>query len=203
MENLPLDAEIKKIFRDLISFRSIGSHAISTEQLREEIYQQRKSAEKGGCSINSNIVRLMSLYERESMFSWANYIICDNNGYFKSICENNAIGILNSFATPSATMFGGFGHCTKITALDENMLESLIFTIDNKRLKAIFKGYEIRSLKFDNNGIEYINSCLSGLIKEQKQVFRETDRLYNPLNNLLLLLSKSKEEKINKDDLYK
>lgn len=201
--NLPLDAEIKKIFRDLISFRSIGSHAISTEQLREEIYQQRKSAEKGGCSINSNIVRLMSLYERESMFSWANYIICDNNGYFKSICENNAIGILNSFATPSATMFGGFGHCTKITALDENMLESLIFTIDNKRLKAIFKGYEIRSLKFDNNGIEYINSCLSGLIKEQKQVFRETDRLYNPLNNLLLLLSKSKEEKINKDDLYK
>lgn len=82
--NLPLDAEIKTIFQDLISFRSIGSHALSTEHLREEIYQQRKSAEKGGCSINSNIVRLMSLYERESMFSWANYIICDNNGYFKS-----------------------------------------------------------------------------------------------------------------------
>lgn len=69
--NLPLDAEIKRIFQDLISFRSIGSHALSTEHLREEIYQQRKSAEKGGCSINSNIVRLMSLYERESMFSWA------------------------------------------------------------------------------------------------------------------------------------
>lgn len=53
--NLPLDAEIKTIFQDLISFRSIGSHALSTEHLREEIYQQRKSAEKGGCSINSNI----------------------------------------------------------------------------------------------------------------------------------------------------
>lgn len=201
--NLPLDAEIKTIFQDLISFRSIGSHAVSTEHLREEIYQQRKSAEKGGCSINSNIVRLMSLYERESMFSWANYIICDNNSYFKSICENNAIGILNSFATPSATMFGGLGQCTKITALDERMLESLIFSIGYKRLKAIFKGYEIRSLKFDTDGIEYINSCLSGLAKEQKQVFREKDSLYNPLNNLLLLVSKSKEEKINKEDLYK
>ena len=133
--NLPLDAEIKTIFQDLISFRSIGSHALSTEHLREEIYQQRKSAEKGGCSINSNIVRLMSLYERESMFSWANYIICDNNGYFKSICENNAIGILNSFATPSATMFGGLARCTKITSLDNNMLESLIFSIETKRLK--------------------------------------------------------------------
>lgn len=138
--NLPLDAEIKTIFQDLISFRSIGSHALSTEHLREEIYQQRKSAEKGGCSINSNIVRLMSLYERESMFSWANYIICDNNGYFKSICENNAIGILNSFATPSATMFGGLARCTKITSLDNKMLESLIFSIETKRLKAIFKG---------------------------------------------------------------
>lgn len=203
LSNLPLDTEIKKIFQDLISFRSIGGHAVDTEQLREEIYQQRKSAEKGGVSINYNIVRLIALYERESMFSWANYIICDNNNYFKSICENNAIGILNSFATLSATMFGVFGHCTKITALDENMLESLIFSIDDKRLKAIFKVYEIRSLKFDDGGIEYINSCLSELIKEQKQVFRENDRLYKYLQNLLLLLSKSKEEKINKDDLYK
>ena len=203
LSNLPLDTEIKKIFQDLISFRSIGGHAVDTEQLREEIYQQRKPAEKGGVSINYNIVRLIALYERESMFSWANYIICDNNNYFKSICENNAIGILNSFATLSATMFGVFGHCTKITALDENMLESLIFSIDDKRLKAIFKVYEIRSLKFDDGGIEYINSCLSELIKEQKQVFRENDRLYKYLQNLLLLLSKSKEEKINKDDLYK
>ena len=203
LSNLPLDTEIKKIFQDLISFRSIGGHAVDTEQLREEIYQQRKSAEKGGVSINYNIVRLIALYERESMFSWANYIICDNNNYFKSICENNAIGILNSFATLSATMFGVFGHCTKITALDENMLESLIFSIDDKRLKAIFKVYEIRSLKIDDGGIEYINSCLSELIKEQKQVFRENDRLYKYLQNLLLLLSKSKEEKINKDDLYK
>lgn len=203
LSNLPLDTEIKKIFQDLISFRSIGGHAVDTEQLREEIYQQRKSAEKGGVSINNNIVRLIALYERESMFSWANYIICDNNNYFKSICENNAIGILNSFATLSATMFGVFGHCTKITALDENMLESLIFSIDDKRLKAIFKVYEIHSLKFDDGGIEYINSCLSELIKEQKQVFRENDRLYKYLQNLLLLLSKSKEEKINKDDLYK
>ena len=201
--NLPLDAEIKTIFQDLISFRSIGSHALSTEHLREEIYQQRKSAEKGGCSINSNIVRLMSLYERESMFSWANYIICDNNGYFKSICENNAIGILNSFATPSATMFGGLGRCTKITSLDNNMLKSLIFSIETKRLKAIFKGYEIRSLKIDNDGIEYINLCLGGLAEEQIQAFREEDCLYNPLRNLLLLVSKSKEEKINKEDLYK
>lgn len=193
--NLPLDAEIKRIFQDLISFRSIGSHALSTEHLREEIYQQRKSAEKGGCSINSNIVRLMSLYERESMFSWANYIICDNNSYFKSICENNAIGILNSFATPSATMFGGLGRCTKITSLDNNMLKSLIFSIETKRLKAIFKGYEIRSLKIDNDGIEYINLCLGGLAEEQILAFREEDCLYNPLRNLLLLVSKSKEKK--------
>ena len=37
LNNLPLDSEIKRIFQDLISFRSIGSHAINTENLREEI----------------------------------------------------------------------------------------------------------------------------------------------------------------------
>lgn len=48
----------------------------------------------------------MSLYQRESVFSWANYIICDNNGYYKSICNNTASGILNSFLTPQTEFLG-------------------------------------------------------------------------------------------------
>ena len=44
----------------------------------------------------------MALYQRESIFSWANYIICDNNEHFKSVCNNTALGILNSFATPTS-----------------------------------------------------------------------------------------------------
>lgn len=203
LSKLPLPAEIKSIFHDVISYRFIGSKTLDAGDLNEKIYQDRKSAEKGGCSINSNILRLMSIYDREFLFSWANFIIWENNNYFKLISEYNALGILNSFATPSATMFGGFAKNTKITALDDSMLETLIFSIENKRLREIIKGYKIRSLKFDEDGLKYINVCLSGLVNTSGQAFRDSDRLYNPLNNLILIISKSEDEKIEKDTLYK
>lgn len=201
LAKLPLSYEIKKIFQDLISYKSIGSRVITTQRLREDIYRQRRFAEKGGCSINSNIARLMSLYERESLFSRANFIVCDNNGYYKSLSENNALGILNSFATPPSTMFGGLMSGTRITSLDDFMLEALIFDVEHNRLKEIIKGYEINKLKFDEAGIEYINVCLSGLKQKPRAALRE-QRLYNPLKNLLLLISKSEAEGINTEDLY-
>ena len=68
LSNLPLAPEIKKIFQDMISYACIGSKTLDAGKLKEEIYNQRKSAEKGGCSINSNIVKLISLYDRESFF---------------------------------------------------------------------------------------------------------------------------------------
>lgn len=200
---LPLDFEIKKIFQDLISFRSIGEHAITIENLKEEIFKQRKLAENGGYSINSNIVKLLSLYERENMFSWANCIISDNNAYYRSISENNALGILNSFATPSTTMFGGIAVNTKIKSLNDSMLESMIFDLDCKRLKEIFKRYEIASLKLSKDGVNFINTCLNGLLSKHFNLFRQESILYNYLNNLLLFISKSKEETICVDNLYK
>lgn len=203
LSKLPIDSEIKNIFKDLISFRKIGEHVIDSEKLKEEIYKQRKSAEKGGCSINSNITKLMSLYQRESMFSWANYIVYDNNAHYKSICDNTALGILNSFATPSSTMFGGKMYSTKITALDAFMLELLIFEIDNKRLKDIIKGYEIDTLELDSSGIEYINSCLNGLNEKGQTMFVQDENLRNPLENLLYLISKSNDKAINTGILYR
>ena len=203
LNKLPLDHEIKKIFQDLISYRSIGNHAIITQELKEKIFQQKKSAERGGCSINSNIDRLLSLYKRESLFSCVNFIICEDNKYYKSICENCALGILNSFATPSSTMFGGLISGTKIDALDDFMVELLLFSINNDRLKKIIKGYDISNLKFKDNAIDYINSCLSGLLKNQQSMFKDKMRLLNPIRNLDLLTKKSETDGINVDDLNK
>ena len=163
LNKLPIDLEIKKMFQDLISYRFVGSHVVETYKLKEKIFQQRKSAEKGGCSINSNILVLMALYQRESIFSWANYIICDNNEHFKSVCNNTALGILNSFATPTSKMFGGKLCSTKIESLDSFMLEMLIFDVEHEQLISIFKGYDIMNLVFDTSGVEYINLCLNGL----------------------------------------
>lgn len=144
----------------------------------------------------------MSQFYRESLFSWANFIIWDNNAYFKQLSENNALGILNSFATPSSSMFGGYGQNTRICALDAFMLESLIFSIDHKRLREIIKGYDIKTLSFSQKGVNYITSCLDGLLEKTENMFVDEKLFFAPLNNLLLIISKAKDERIDAVKIY-
>ena len=202
LAKLPIESEVKMILQDMISYRSIGDRTLHTVHLKEEIFQQRKNAENGGGSINSFIPNLMSQFYRESLFSWANFIIWDNNAYFKQLSENNALGILNSFATPSSSMFGGYGRNTRICALDAFMLESLIFSIDHKRLREIIKGYDIKTLSFSQKGVNYITSCLDGLLEKTENMFVDEKLFFAPLNNLLLIISKAKDERIDAVKIY-
>lgn len=202
LAKLPIESEVKMILQYMISYRSIGDRTLHTVHLKEEIYQQRKNAENGGGSINSFIPNLMSQFYRESLFSWANFIIWDNNAYFKQLSENNALGILNSFATPSSSMFGGYGQNTRICALDAFMLESLIFSIDHKRLREIIKGYDIKTLSFSQKGVNYITSCLDGLLEKTENMFVDEKLFFAPLNNLLLIISKAKDERIDSVKIY-
>ena len=202
LNKLPFDWEIKKIFQDLISYRSIGGRLVKTERLREEIYKQKKITEKGGCSINSNILLLLGAYQREYLFCTANHIICNNSSYFKSLCYNTASGILNSFSTPESSMFGGLLVSTKVDSLDQSMLKILIFDIDKKNLESILKGYDIETLKFDDSGIEYINLCLQSLADSNRFLYKSNDAFYPSLCNILLLISRSQADAINKESLY-
>ena len=202
LAKLPIESEVKMILQDMISYRSIGDRTLHTVHLKEEIFQQRKNAENGGGSINSFIPNLMSQFYRESLFSWANFIIWDNNAYFKQLSENNALGILNSFATPSSSMFGGYGRNTRICALDAFMLESLIFSLDHKRLREIIKGYDIKTLSFSQKGVNYITSCLDGLLEKTENMFVDEKLFFAPLNNLLLIISKAKDERIDAVKIY-
>lgn len=202
LAKLPIESEVKMILQDMISYRSIGDRTLHTVHLKEEIYQQRKNAENGGGSINSFIPNLMSQFYREYLFSWANFIIWDNNAYFKQLSENNALGILNSFATPSSSMFGGYGRNTRICALDAFMLESLIFSIDHKRLREIIKGYDIKTLSFSQKGVNYITLCLDGLLEKTENMFFDEKLFFAPLNNLLLIISKAKDERIDSVKIY-
>lgn len=202
LNKLPIDMEIKKIFNDLISFRTIGGHVVTTDDLQEQIFQHRKLSEKGGWSINSNIAKLMALYQRESLFSWGNFIVCDNNSYYRLICENHVKGILNSISTISKPINGNTPGCTRILSLDAFMLESLFFDISNKRLQEIIKNYEIGTLKIHSTGIEYINSCIDGLSKKEPSYYKEGNLLYDPLRNLVLIISKTKEKDISIEKLY-
>lgn len=199
LSKLPLDIEIKEMFHDLLSYRSIGRNLVKTEKNKEEIYQQRKSAEKGGCSINSNIQSLMATYYREKLFCHSNFIVCDNNEYFSSLCNNTALGILNSFATPESSMFGGQMQSTRIDEIDDFMLDMLISDVSDENLESILKGYEIKNLKFDKKGVQFISNSLLNL-SEKDLIFSKFSKR---IRNLFLLLSKSQTKNLDIETSYK
>lgn len=68
LNKLPIDAGIKHVFEDLLSYRSQGNKLVESESFKEKITSQRKSAERGGRSMNSNIYLLESKFYQDFSF---------------------------------------------------------------------------------------------------------------------------------------
>ena len=85
LRKLPIDTAIKHVFEDLMSYRFHGSKLVESVKLKEEIANQRKSAEHGGSSMNSHIYLLESKSYQEFDFCNDNYIVCDNNSYVNNL----------------------------------------------------------------------------------------------------------------------
>ena len=186
-----------------MSYRTLGSCVVETEDKKELIYQQRKSGEKGGSSINSNIVSLLSKFERNFQFCNNNYIVCDNNGFFKSIGYNTVCGILNSYATPD-TKFEGLGvNTTKIDKLFSLFVYlPLFFVLTPKRLKEIFRRYEIDHIELTDDAIDTINEYWKNLIDAKHIPFTDISRFGEYLENLIYVTAKINSEGINSDNVY-
>lgn len=167
LSKLPIPQEIRKIFYDLLANRYIGNKAVESEELKEKVHQQRKLAERGGISINSNIIALIAKYQREKLFSQRNFVLSDFNKYDKAICRNTVSGILNSYATKNqCDDESKFFYSTKIESLDSQMLAILIFGLETKELREVFRQYEIYSIDIDEDGKQYITKCINNLHKK-------------------------------------
>lgn len=199
---LPISNEIRKTFQDLLSYRYLGNIAVETEEKRELIYQQKKSGEKGGSSINSNIVSLLSKFERNFQFCNKNYIICDNNVFFKSIGYNTVCGILNSNATPD-TRFEGLGiRTTKIDKLFSFCIFALVFSIEHKKLKEIFRRYDIEYIELSEEAVSSINEYWKNLIVAKHMPFTDISSFGEYLENLIYVTAKVNTEGVHPDNVY-
>ena len=202
LSKLPIPQEIRKIFYDLLANRYIGNKAVESEELKEKVHQQRKLAERGGVSINSNIIALIAKYQREKLFSQRNFVLSDFNKYDKAICRNTVSGILNSYATKNHgdDEFGLFCN-TKIESLDSQMLAILIFGVETKELIEMFRQYEIYSIEIDEDGKQYITKCIKNLHKKifvryQKQPIMES------VKNLIYIIGRCTSIDIDVSALY-
>lgn len=199
---LPISEKIRKTFQDLLSFRNLGNIAVETEEKKELIYQQRKSGEKGGSSINSNIVSLLSRFERSFQFCNNNYIVCDNNSFFKSIGYNTVCGILNSHATPDTKFEGLDIETTKIDKLFPFCIFSLIFCVEPKKLKEIFRRYDIDNIELTDDAVDTINKYWKNLIDTKHIPFTDMSSFGSYIENLIYVTAKVNTEGIISDNVY-
>lgn len=202
LSRLPIDDEIRKILQNLLSFRFISDQSVETEKLKEKLHQQCESAKRGGSSINSNLISLLAKYKREFNFCNNNFIICDNNKFYKSICKNTIIGILNSFATPEVS-FGKFPmKASKLDKIDTISVFIMIFSIDTKELSEIFDQYGINQLEISDAAVELINGYLSNLAIEGQNPYVNRNIFINYIGNLLFIISRIKDDSIDSLSLY-
>ena len=202
LDRLPISESIRNTLRDLLTYRMLGDSTVDTDDKAEQIYQQRKLGEKGGSSLNSNIALLLSKFEREFLFCNNNYIITDNNRYYRAICENTIKGMLNSYATPDKRPDGTEQHQSKITKLFPYCVFVLIFCIEPKKLREIFKHYEIESVELSKEAIENINKYWKNLNDNNCVVFTDVSKLDNIIQNLIYVTAKIKDEGVNSSMIY-
>jgi hypothetical protein len=202
LSRLPISDGIRKTFQDLLSFRELGASAIDTENKREQIFHQRKSGEKGGVSLNSNIDSLLSKFDREFQFCNNNYIVCDNNSFFKAICYNTVCGILNSYATPDAVFEGINLHTTKIDKLFPFCIFTMVFCMETQKLKEIFRRYEIKSIELADDGVDKINEYWKNLDSAQNIPSMDFSLLGEYIDNLIYVTSKVNNDGIDSNHIY-
>ena len=181
LNKLPIDAGIKHVFEDLLSYRSQGNKLVESESFKEKITSQRKSAERGGRSMNSNIYLLESKFYQDFSFCNDNYIICDNNRFSQTLYHNVIIGILNSHVTP-AVKSGKYFQNTRIEKLTKEHLLLLLFHISSKELLEIMRQYDIKNLTLGQDACKY----LIRLIENSSHIIKQSnDGSYKIINEEL------------------
>ena len=202
LSRLSISDSVRKTLRDLITYRFLSDSAMETDDKAEQIYQQRKLGEKGGSAINSNIRSLLSRFKRELLFCNNNYIITDNNRFYKNICENTVKGILNSYATPDKRADGIEQYQSKITKIYPLCVFALIFCIAPKRLRDMFKRYEIENMELSDDAVESINRYWRNLSNSKYCVFTDISILDNYIQNLIFITSTVKNTGIDMSAVY-
>lgn len=189
---LPIDKEIKQILKDILTYRFFSQKAIDADELSRKIHQQRKHADKGGVSMNSNIYALTAKFYQVFNFCVSNCIEF-NNSYFFSLAKDTAIGILNSHKTIE-NHYNEILCATKLNLLEWQHVFVLLFYLKTNELKELFNQYDVQEIQLSEEAIHKFETIIDNL---HSYIF-PNNRFQNPsfdievlsdiIGNIVLLL---------------
>lgn len=195
---LPIDNALKNTLKDLVSYTVFSETSNDADELSRQIHRQKKHADKGGASLNSNIYSLVAKFQRTMNFCLSNSIEF-NNPYFSNMVKDTIAGILNSHNTPNNKFIEGF-NSTKIEALDSIHLFDMLFFINTGELAELFNQYDVLEIEFDNMAVGEIEEKVSNLYQSVFFTGKLINLSFNVeiivdiIGNIVFIISKAKNE---------
>lgn len=161
LNELPIEERLKSILNDLFSFKVINDLFNEVAKLQSEIAKQRKSAENGGSSLNSNIQMLLHSFRQLFDFCNENCIINDFYTESKDVYKKIGEGIIDSVMTPDNPM----GFQTKLDKLYEENIFLFVFQLTPEALKDIFSRHVEKPIPVDESFCLKLTALIKNLTK--------------------------------------
>ncbi len=205
---LPIDNSLKETLQDLVSYKLFSEKARDVEELFRKIHRQKKQADRGGVSLNSNIYSLLTKFQRTIQFCLLNCIEF-NNPYFPNLVRDTISAIINSHITPNNKLAIGF-DATRIEVLDQTHLSIMLFFVSTDELSELFKQYDASEISFEKDAIHKFETIILNLYRfifengGFKRLPFNIKIISNIIGNMVFLIGKSKNTFSNEstENLY-
>ncbi len=190
LDELPLDESIKELLETLVNGNMLMKDWIESARLNEQLYQQRKSAERGGSALNNNIVALLDKFEQTFYFCNENYILNECYKYSQDAYLMMAKGVLNSIMTPDNDEH----FQTKLDKLLYRNILLFVFMVDSEELKKILNTTVYKLIPAEDKFINTLGLLIGNLAEDIRngrgRDYLDQQIVANYVKNIILLLNR-------------
>ncbi|MBV3867459.1 SIR2 family protein [Phocaeicola coprocola] len=202
LKELPLESSVKELMEKLVNGNMLMEDWIESAKLNDELYQQRENAEKGGSSINSNIIVLLDSFEQTFFFCNENYILNECFRYSQDTYKMMIKGILHSIMTPSDNE----QVQTKLDKLVYRIIPLFIFMINPHELKKVLDLIVAdRPIPAEDDFVKKLSFLIGNLVEDLKKNsevdYIDSNIVSNYIKNIILLLNRI-EKAPNIENIY-
>ena len=166
LNELPLEENLKSILNDIFSFKVVNDTLTEVYKLQSEIEKQRKSAEKGGWSLNSNIGKLLYSFRQSFDFCNENCIVNDFFTESQDVYKIIAEGILDSIMTPDVGKFGQ----TKLDKLYKDNILLFVFQLSPDALAKVLSSHVNKQIPTDDSFKDELKKLVTNLAQSLDKI---------------------------------
>lgn len=202
LTDLPIEKSVKEILTDLQNGVIQKNLLIKSTDLKDKLSEQKKSAERGGMSLNGNVSALLHEYGQAFNFCNENYILTDAIEDAKIAYAKIGEGLVCSVLTPTNMT----QMQSKIEELPEMSVELFVFLINTSNLLKILRLRDGQKLPADEGFKKRLQEIVHNLAKDAAQKPHEqilSGRVALEYISNIILLQSAIEDPLEIPELYK